>query len=382
MRSDCVAPQGVVVTTPSGAPPEESVHPATVRASTTGSSVYQLRLARPARQRRVLVVADSENDTEGVQNSLRFAGLVGKRGKFKKKASGAQIVQTGDLLHKNAPDPAVVVFWDELRTAAERAGCSLHIVAGNHELEIWRRLRSGERLGLKRREQRMVEDLIRTTRLFHVEGSMLFIHGYPTVKLLSHMHAYRTGTGKDLNDYNQDFFQPALDDSNQLAQYAYPRRRNRLGCLLHDITDPERYYRRHGKEVAGLLTSLGIDLVVHGHRPERSGVQADFEFARWLPGVRMISNDVQLRVMGLGGTVIRQVGNDPADLLFVNKSDASVAHRSHVRKLLRDPSRPNAKTLAHAKLATGGEIFAMIHDHRWEAPVAVEKMRASMRAAK
>jgi hypothetical protein len=67
-------------------------------------------------------------------------------------------------------------------------------LAGNHELEIWRRLQSGEHLGLKRRDRQAMKGLIGTTRLFHVSGSMLFIHGYPALKLLHHLHAYRSGT--------------------------------------------------------------------------------------------------------------------------------------------------------------------------------------------
>lgn len=352
----------------------ESEHRTSVRAPSIGIATGPSRLSGPATQRRILVVPDSENDTQGVRNSLRFAGLLGKRGNIKKKACGVHIVQTGDLLRKHAPDPAVVDFWIALRTAAEAAACSLHLVAGNHELEIWRRLQSGESLGLRRREQRMVRELIRTMSLFHVEGSMLFIHGYPTVKLLRHVQAYRAGTGKDLNDYNADCFRPALDDPKQLARYAYPRRQAGRRCLLHEVSDPARYYRRHGAEVAALLGDLGIDLLIHGHRPERSGVQNDFECSRWLPGIRMISNDVQLRVLGLGATAISQVENGSTELRFVNRVVASSAHRSEVRKMLRAPDR---QPPACAESGTPVKIAALTRDSGWRLPARGQAARAS-----
>jgi len=241
-------------------------------------------------------------------------------------------------------------------------------VAGNHEIEIWRRLESGERLGLKRREQGDVRGLIRTMKLFHVEGSILFIHGYPTVKLLRHIQAYRIGTGNDIDTYNQDCFQAALDNPKQLIRYAYPRRNACRGLLLHDVPDPARYYRRHGREVSALLGSLGIDLVVHGHRPERSGIQKDFELERWLPDVRMINNDIQLRLQGLGATVIRQVENGPTDLLFFNRISSTYAHRCEIRRVLRAPSPPVATAPDFEETAREGQISGLLRRRDLIAP--------------
>ncbi len=273
---------------------------------------------------------------------MKFAGLLNKKGGFKAKARDAHIVQTGDLLSKHGPDPAVVRFWEELRGAAQAAGCSLHLVAGNHELEIWRRLEAGERLGLTRREQKAMKELIRSMKLFHVDGSMLFIHGYPTATLLRHVRAFLEGAGNRINDYNLECFRPALDNTDRLAQYAYPRNNSRQGNLLHDVPNPERYYRRHGTEIADLLGSLGIDLVVHGHRPERSGVQQDYELQRWLPGIRMISNDVQLRQQGLGATVIKQADGCSPDVCFFNGPNATSSHRAAAKALLRAPAQPSS----------------------------------------
>ena len=308
---------------------------AAARAPASVTPIDLGRGAIPPLRRRIVVIPDCENETESVLASLRFVGLCGKRGNIKAKARGAQIVQTGDLLHKKRPAPSVVEFWERLGLAGAAADCALHLVAGNHELEIWRRLQSGARLGLTRGEQRAMQRLISSTKLFYAVGSMLFIHGYPSVNLLRHVQAYRSATGRSLNDYNRDCFQAAFDDVDVLDQYAYLRAGARAETLLHDVPNPERYYRRHGREVAALLEGLGIDLVVHGHRPERSGVQTDYELQRLLPGIRMISHDIQLRLQGLGATVIRQTDNGPTDLLFVNKKTSTPAHRSEIRRVLR-----------------------------------------------
>ena len=342
--------------------PEESESSATIRGTAQVIPIDLRRVPKPPLQRRIAVIADCENDTVSVEASLRFTGLLSKKGRLKNKACGAHIVHTGDMMHKNAPNAVVVGFWEGLRTAAEAADCCLHLVAGNHELEIWRRLQSGARLGLKPVEQQAVQGLIRTMKLFHVEGSILFIHGYPTLTLLRHMQAYRTDTGKSLNDYNQDWFQIAFDDAKLLTRYAYPRSNVCRESLLHDVPSPARYYRRYGREVAALLSSFGIDLVVHGHRPERSGVQSDYEVQRWLPGIRMINNDTQIRLQGLGATVIRQVESGPTDVLFVNTNNATLAHRAEVRGLLRRPKRAADDSLDLKQMVPDGQVFSFVRN--------------------
>jgi hypothetical protein len=187
---------------------------------------------------------------------------------------------------------------------------------------------------------------------------MLFIHGYPTVTLLRHVQTFMEGAGNRINDYNQECFRPALDNTDRLAQYAYLRNNPRQGNLLHDVPNPERYYRRHGREVADLLGSLGIDLVVHGHRPERSGVQQDYELQRWLPGIRMISNDVQLRQQGLGATVIKQVDSRSPEVCFFNGPNATSVHRTAARSLLRAPAQPSSGKLSYPERVTlDGQVY-------------------------
>lgn len=308
----------------------------------TAGSAGKKSLARVLRlPLRTLVVAipDCENETAAVQASLRFAGVVNRKGEIRERACGVQIVQTGDLIHKQAPDASVIRYWARLRAATKRVGGGLHLVAGNHELELWRRLQRGEQFGLKRTQVAALKAHIRSTKLFHVDGSTLYLHGLPTLAFLQDLKRYRERTGRKLEHYNRDRFRQALQHPKHLARYAYVRGARPADCLLHDVQNPNTYFRRNGREVAALLGKLGIVTVVHGHRPERNGVQKDFEHARWLPGVRLISGDVHLDRYGLGATVIRQPRSGPADVLFVNKVNAKASYRKLVEPIVLQAGR-------------------------------------------
>ena len=222
-------------------------------------------------------IPDCENETDAVCATLRFAGVLNKKGQPRERAGRVQIVQTGDLLLKRAPDPAVVRFWQRLGAKVAQGGGALHLVAGNHEMEIWRRLRAGERFGLSRPDLARLAAHIRSTKLFHLDGSTLYLHGYPTVAFLRDLERYCARTGRAPERYNRDRFAKALRDPKKLAAFDYAADGGR--GLLHDVSSPRQYYRRHGKEVAGLLAGFGVATVVHGHRPERDGVQTDFELS-------------------------------------------------------------------------------------------------------
>lgn len=306
--------------------------------------------------RRLLALADCENEIDAVKSTLRFAGLTTKDGRLKARSKDACIIQTGDLLYKQAPDPSVVDYWQALQADAEARGCSLILLAGNHELEIWQRLQAGQDLGLKRHQQETVKALIRGMRLIHVEGSILFIHGYPTLKLLEDIRQYRETTGEDINAYNEHRYRPTLEVRKRLMNFAYRRGDAARQALLHDVQDPQRYYRQRGREVAMLLGKLGIDIVVHGHRPERSGMQTDFELRRWLPGVRMISNDTQMAQHGLGATVIAQPSWERPEVILVNSIAANANLRRRVRRLMRSAPAPRISAFE----------FPHSYPHRWE----------------
>ncbi len=291
----------------------------------------------------LIAIADSENVVTPVIDTLHYAGVIKKNGKLKRKVvRSLQIVHTGDMILKHQPDPGVVDYWLELGEQVEQLGGKLVLLAGNHELEIWDCLQQGQRLGMKRRQSEQVQTFIRKCQLFHVSGSAMFIHGYPTLNLLRDLKRFQERTGLSIDHYHEQCFRRALDDPGELTQYRYLRGKGARKLLLHDLDDPGRYYRTHGKDVAALLRYFGIEQVVHGHRPERSGIQADYEFRRWLPGIRMIGNDTQLRQRGLGAVIMRMECEGATDVLMVNTKTSGNDQRKLVKEMLRKkaPRRP------------------------------------------
>ena len=75
--------------------------------------------------------------------------------------------------------------------------------------------------------------------------------------------------------------------------------------------------------VSSVLAQLKIDIVVHGHRPQRTGVQVDYEFSQWIPEIRMIGNDTMVKRKGIGANIIRETSEGELDIVFVNKKTES-----------------------------------------------------------
>jgi hypothetical protein len=122
-----------------------------------------------------------------------------------------------------------------------------------------------------------------------------------------------------------------------MRQYAYVRENRQAHYLLYDVADASRYYKKQGRVVGAVLTQLEIDIVVHGHRPQRSGVQVDYEFGKWIPKLRMIGNDTMVRRKGIGATVISSTSSGALDIVFINKKTESNKLRRNVQQKLRQP---------------------------------------------
>jgi len=122
-----------------------------------------------------------------------------------------------------------------------------------------------------------------------------------------------------------------------MRQYAYARKNRKTHYLLYDIAEASCYYKKYGRAVSTVLANLKIDTVVHGHRPQHSGVQVDYEFEKWLPGIRMIGNDIIVKRSGIGASVISESSNRALDIVFVNTKTKSKKLRKKVQKILREP---------------------------------------------
>ena len=299
--------------------------------------VADSRAEDPAFFGRCIVFSDTDNCMNSLKKTLRFAGILNEKDELTDNLNGISIFHTGDMIDKKNPDPSVVKYWQRLQQDALAKGCHVKLIVGNHEQEIWQRIMTGEKYGMRAEQVRWLNEFIEGLDLFHIAGSILFIHGYPTLEFLRTLLHFQEVTGKDLNSFNTDHYKRALISVNAMRQYSYVRERRQTHYLLYDVADASRYYKKHGRMVSAVLEKLKINIVVHGHRPQRSGVQVDYEFGKWIPKIRMIGNDTMVRSRGIGATVIRVSPGGTVDINFINKKTKSEKLRRKVRKNLMEP---------------------------------------------
>jgi hypothetical protein len=283
------------------------------------------------------VFSDTDNDVNSVKNTLRFAGILNKNGEISEALEGTTILHTGDLIDKKNPDLSIVRYWQLLQQDALTKGGHLKLIVGNHEQEILQNIMAGKECRLEPQQARSLTEFIERLDLFYVAGPVLFIHGYPTLEFLEVLLHFKETTGKELNCFNTDHYKKAFRSINAMRQYAYARDNLKTHYLLYDVADASRYYKKQGRAVGAVLAKLKIDIVVHGHRPQRSGVQVDYEFEKWIPGIRMVGNDTMVRRKGIGASVISLTSSGDLDMVFINTRTISKKLRKKVRKILREP---------------------------------------------
>ncbi|MCG8100797.1 MAG: metallophosphoesterase [Candidatus Thiodiazotropha endolucinida] len=283
---------------------------------------------------RCIVLSDTDNEIVSVKNTLGYAALLNDREELADDLNGITLFHTGDLVDKKRPDPSVVDFWRQIRRQAKLKGGHVKIIVGNHEQEIWQKIEAGKKISLGTGHLEDLKLFIESMDLFHLERGILFIHGYPTLEFLRTLQHYGEVTGNNLNQFNSDHYKKAFKSPEAMQLYAYARDNKQKNYLLYDVKDAAQYYKKHGKSINMLFKTLKIECVIHGHRPQRSGVQIDYEFSKWLPDVRMIGNDTMVRRKGLGATVIRSGADGNTDILFINTKNKSKKQRKIVSEHL------------------------------------------------
>ncbi len=226
----------------------------------------------------------------------------------------------------------------------QESGGFAHLLAGNHEQEIWQKIQNGETYGLSEDDLKVLCRFIETLDLFYVDGPLLFIHAYPTLEFLRVLLHYKEVTGHALNQFNNDHYKKSFKSVESLSQYSYTKGKMSDHYLLYDLENIASYYRKNGLEITTILEKLEIDCIIHGHRPQRSGVQIDYEFSKWLSDIRMIGNDTRVKSEGLGATLIRMDIGRAAQVIFINSRNTNKKTRKKLRHLLR-LSAPESATL-------------------------------------
>ena len=247
-----------------------------------------------------VVLSDTDNDVKSIQYSLWMLGLIGKSGEWRRGVENFRLVHTGDWLNKTNPSKEVIATLAGLRNSLPE-NAQMVILNGNHELEILQKSENDNSMGLSQEEL----EFIRAQDLIHVCGRNLFVHGYPTFELLRLLVHMKNESGC-LNDFN-DRFRKAIYE----GEYALFREKEGM-AILGDIRQARAYYKSksadgetHGAKISKLLKKIGIDTVVHGHRPNML-VQQDFELKLEVPGIRFINNDNKARLSKLGATLIKE----------------------------------------------------------------------------
>jgi hypothetical protein len=126
-----------------------------------------------------------------------------------------------------------------------------------------------------------------------------------------------------------------------MKQYAYVRENRKIHHLLYDVVNARDYYKKKGRVIATILEKLKIHVVVHGHKPQHSGMQADYEFSKWIPNIRMVGNDTNVSQRGIGATIIRPTPTEVPDIVFINSKTASDELRREVQDILGPPFEPS-----------------------------------------
>jgi calcineurin-like phosphoesterase family protein len=87
------------------------------------------KLPAPAR---IVAVGDLHGDFAATKRALRLAGVLDDSGHW--SGGDTMLVQTGDILDRGDGEQAMLDLFEQLRDEAQKAGGSVQVVNGNHEL--------------------------------------------------------------------------------------------------------------------------------------------------------------------------------------------------------------------------------------------------------
>ncbi|MBF0584899.1 MAG: metallophosphoesterase [Magnetococcales bacterium] len=300
-----------------------------------------------------LILSDTDNDLHAVRYTLWLAGLCDRRGRWRKGIHHFCVIHTGDWLNKFNPNPEVLEFFRTFQSSAPPS-CSVVLLMGNHEVEILQRAAAGVRMRLTPEQLAF----IRQQDVLHVARNILYLHGYPTLNLLSLLLQIKREKKGSLNRFNH-LFRKAFHEGH----HALFKEREGLE-MVGDIRNVKQYYmkgevdgERYGIQISHLLQQLEIDTVIHGHRPNVL-IQLDYEFCHEVPDIRIINNDNKASMTGFGAAVVDTKGY----VRFINPKAMHVlggekAFRKKVCRILGTGKSGRASRLQAGHEAVLGTAF-------------------------
>lgn len=283
-----------------------------------------------------LVLSDTDNDFQSVRRVLWLAGLCDQNGCWVPGLRNIQVVHTGDWLNKWDPNPYVLDGFKRLQETTPE-GCQLVLLNGNHELSILQMVDQGLRTPLTEHDVAF----IRKQNLIHTDNGVLFLHGYPSSDLLMILKQFQR------EEVAFEQFDERLRDvffEGRFPLFREPRSMRVIG----DIKNPKLYFNQksqngihRGNYTASILQALGLNTVVHGHKPNTE-VQLDHELQEEIPGIRLINNDNRIRHNNVGGLLLSHENY----AVFINPQTLRDAGNERVlRKKLRKLLRTRGKDL-------------------------------------
>ncbi len=264
-----------------------------------------------------IVLSDTGNCIKCIDENLKFAGILTEDREWQVGIKNIKIIHTGDWTNKNKPSPFSIDYLKELQESAPPT-CEVILLNGNHEIEIYREIgkKKGRNLDKKHYE------FIKKQHFIHASKNILYIHGYPTLKLIQLLKQFRDGGLLDLNKFNDRFRDSFFSQKHEY--FMEDESLEILGDFEKSYTKLSRYYAKNingnktcGQVISGILKELGFDTIIHGHKPQ-SGVQKDWELKDEIPEIRMINNDTQVSRNILGSIMIKESEIKPPKIVFNN----------------------------------------------------------------
>ena len=242
--------------------------------------------------KRLVTISDVHNDIHALHASLEQRGLVTPEGDWRKHSEAVRLVITGDSVNKHKPNPEVLRYLRHLQKSAPE-GSSVTVLVGNHELDLLTRETLGEDIGLKEKKI----EFMGAMRVVHKEGPVLFLHRYPSLTLVAELEeqfsAWKGHVQNDEWNINRRFHDAFLTRRHNPDESISTFRECDDGgedSALEGMP-PAEYYRVYGATIAELLNKMGVTVVVHGHKRQKTGGQ---QFEEYIPGITMIDNDTAM----------------------------------------------------------------------------------------